>query len=176
MSCPKYMQFINKSLNLRRVLGSCEMTRLKSVFIDLSGTLHVDNDQTAGAVEALKRFSELFFSALTGFIISFSVPTNRLRTSDLNIRFVTNTTKESTKTLLDRLIKIGFELRPDEIYSSLNAAINYIKTNNLNPFYILSTDALSDFPVVNDDVEKDAVVIGLSPKDFNYDNMNAAFA
>lgn len=100
---------------------------------------------------------------------------NRLRTTELNIRFVTNTTKESTKTLLDRLIKIGFELRQDEIFSSLNAAINYIKTNNLNPFYILSTDALSDFPVVDQSRERDAVVIGLSPKDFHYENMNKAF-
>lgn len=52
------MQLINKSITLKRVLSSsCEMTRLKSVFIDLSGTLHVDNDQTAGAAEALKRYS-----------------------------------------------------------------------------------------------------------------------
>lgn len=31
------------------------MKRLKSIFIDLSGTLHIDNDQTPGAAEALKR-------------------------------------------------------------------------------------------------------------------------
>lgn len=52
------MQLINKSITLKRVLSSsCEMTHLKSVFIDLSGTLHVDNDQTPGAAEALKRYS-----------------------------------------------------------------------------------------------------------------------
>lgn len=51
------MQFINKSKTFNRVLGSkCEMTRLKSVFIDLSGTLHVDNDQTPGAAESLIRY------------------------------------------------------------------------------------------------------------------------
>lgn len=45
-------------ITLKRVLStsSSDMTRLKSVFIDLSGTLHVDNDQTPGAAEALKRY------------------------------------------------------------------------------------------------------------------------
>ncbi|KAJ6638783.1 Haloacid dehalogenase-like hydrolase domain-containing protein 2 [Pseudolycoriella hygida] len=129
------------------------MTRLKSIFIDLSGTLHVDNEQTAGAVEALKI----------------------LRSADLSIRFVTNTTKESSKTLFDRLINIGFELKQEDIFSSLSAAVNYIKANNLNPLYMLSDDALNDFPPVNDDAEKDAVVVGLSPKDFNYDTMTKAF-
>ncbi|XP_037030270.1 haloacid dehalogenase-like hydrolase domain-containing protein 2 [Bradysia coprophila] len=145
---------INNTLTLKRVLSCSEMARLKAVFIDLSGTLHVDNDQTPGAAVALQR----------------------LRKSDLSIRFVTNTTKESSKTLFDRLINIGFELNPDEIFSSLNAAKNYVRTNNLNPFYILSSDALTDFPPVNDSAEKDAVVVGLSPKDFHYDNMNTAFS
>lgn len=39
-----------------RAIGRTNMTRLKAVFIDLSGTLHVDNDQTPGAAEALKRY------------------------------------------------------------------------------------------------------------------------
>lgn len=154
------------------------MTRLKSIFIDLSGTLHVDNDQTPGASDALLKYNTQLMVFLFSILILlvFVLVFNRLRTSGLNIRFVTNTTKESTKTLFDRLIKLGFELKQDEIYSSLNAANSYVRTNNLNPFYILSTDALSDFPPINEDVEKNAVVIGLSPKDFNYENMNKAFA
>lgn len=59
------MQSINKSITLKRVLSSCEMTRLKSVFIDLSGTLHVDNDQTPGAAEALNRYNIILFCLYT---------------------------------------------------------------------------------------------------------------
>lgn len=37
---------------------------IKKVLIDLSGTLHIDNQVTGGAVEALKRYltSNLYFS------------------------------------------------------------------------------------------------------------------
>lgn len=31
--------------------------RLKAVLIDLSGTLHVENETTPGAVEALKKYA-----------------------------------------------------------------------------------------------------------------------
>lgn len=147
---------------------------IKSVFIDLSGTLHVDNDPTPEAAEALKRLCSITYTYnRTNFWIRLL---NRLRKAEVNIRFVTNTTKESSKTLFDRLINIGFELKQNEIFSSLNAAVNFVKSNNLNPFYILSSDALTDFPPIDDSKERNAVVIGLSPKDFNYDNMNKAFS
>ena len=47
--------------------------KLKALLIDLSGTLHVGNQPTPGAAEALKR----------------------LRDSGLPLRFISNTTKES---------------------------------------------------------------------------------
>lgn len=90
---------------------------------------------------------------------------------------MTNTTKESRQSLTYRLTKtIGFQIEENEIYSSLSAAVNYVKKQQLNPFYLLSEDARKDFPAITDgDREYDSVVVGLAPKEFFYENLNHAF-
>lgn len=89
------------------------------------------------------------------------------------MKFVTNTTKESSESLMKRLVKIGFKVSQDEIHSSLKAASNYVMENSLNPFYLISDDASKDFPKASEN--HDSVVIGLAPDKFNYDNINKAF-
>lgn len=125
---------------------------IKAALIDLSGTLHIEDEPTPNAIEALKR----------------------LRQINLHIKFVTNTTKESKETLYNRLKNIGFELEKSEIYSSLSAASDYVQKNNLNPFYVVSKDARKDFPL-GDETSYDSVVVGLAPTEFNYENLNKAF-
>lgn len=101
--------------------------------------------------------------------------TYRLRSSQIPIRFVTNTTKESGKTLYQRLKRIGFELDPSEIFSSLSAASAYVVKQQLRPLYLLTDDARGDFPSLLPDDELNAVVVGLAPNQFNYDTLNKAF-
>lgn len=98
----------------------------------------------------------------------------RLREAQVKVRFVTNTTKESVNTLYDRLIKLGFQLEKNEIWSSLTAATKYIKDNRLNPFYIASDDAMSQLPPTDSTKPTDAVVVGLAPEKFNFEYFNQA--
>lgn len=103
----------------------------------------------------------------------------RLRTNDnINVRFVTNTTKESKETLLNRLKNCGFDnICKNDIFTSLSAAEHYVKTNQLKPYYLLTDDAQKDFSEI-DSVEKgneNAVVVGLATDKFYYDNINDAF-
>ncbi|XP_075145270.1 haloacid dehalogenase-like hydrolase domain-containing protein 2 [Haematobia irritans] len=126
---------------------------IKAALIDLSGTLHVEDQPTPDAVNALKR----------------------LRESGILIKFVTNTTKESRQTLLNRLRDIGFKLEKEEIHSSLSAAVEYVKREKLNPFYLVSKDARTDFPENDDQKPLDAVAVGLAPEEFHYENLNKAF-
>lgn len=91
------------------------------------------------------------------------------------IKFVTNTTKESRQTLLNRLQAIGFEIDKNEIHSSLSAAVEYVKKEKLNPFYLLSKDARTDFPANDDGKPFDSVALGLAPDEFYYENLNKAF-
>lgn len=37
------------------------MNKLKAILIDLSGTLHIENDAIPGSIEALKRYSTRIF-------------------------------------------------------------------------------------------------------------------
>lgn len=88
---------------------------------------------------------------------------------------MTNTTKDSRQTLTDRLTKtIGFQIDQTEIYSSLSAAVDYVRTHQLSPYYLLSDDARKDFP--EETVENfDSVVVGLAPSQFHYENLSRAF-
>ncbi|XP_043272966.1 haloacid dehalogenase-like hydrolase domain-containing protein 2 [Venturia canescens] len=128
--------------------------KIKAVLIDLSGTLHIENTVILGAVEALKR----------------------LRQTNAIIKFVTNTTKESKSYLHNRLTQLGFHINQDEIFSSLAAARELILNRNLNPLLLIDTAAMEDFEdLKKSDSDLNAVVVGLAPEKFHYEELNQAF-
>ena len=98
----------------------------------------------------------------------------RLRDSGLALRFVTNTTKESKGTLLNRLKLLGFHINENEVFTSLTAARHLVEANNYRPFCLLEEDALKDFEGISMD-NPNAVVMGLSPSNFCYQKLNKAF-
>ncbi|KAJ1916593.1 hypothetical protein GGI13_002612 [Coemansia sp. RSA 455] len=126
---------------------------IKGVLLDLSGTLHIDNAVTPRAVEALKL----------------------LRNTGIKVRFVTNSTKTSDARLHAKLSKLGFELPPSEIFTSLSAAKRLVQQHNYRPLLILEDEALEQFTDINQDEPYNAVVIGLAPSKLDYRNMNSAF-
>ncbi|KAJ1653831.1 Haloacid dehalogenase-like hydrolase domain-containing protein 2 [Dispira simplex] len=127
---------------------------LRGVLIDLSGTLHIDNAVTPHSVEALQR----------------------LRKAGIKVLFCSNTTKEGGSQLHARLTNLGFQHHPKELFTSLMAALQLVKKYHLNPLLFLSPSANSDFTkLVNTDAKPNAVVVGLSPEDFNYLKLNEAF-
>lgn len=100
----------------------------------------------------------------------------------IQLRFVTNTTKESKDTLLQRLHRIGFtSINKDDMFTSLSAAVQFVQANKLKPFYLLTEDAKKDFGEqttgknVTATDDENAVVVGLAPDKFIYETMNAAF-
>jgi HAD superfamily hydrolase (TIGR01458 family) len=128
---------------------------IRAVLIDLSGTLHIENQAIPGAVEALKKL---------------------LQTS-LTIKFVTNTTKESQNFLYNRLTALGFPVQKEQIFSSLAAARALIVNKKLKPMLLLSPEALEDFEglACPKNETPTAVVIGLAPNEFHYERLNDAF-
>ncbi|CAJ0924595.1 unnamed protein product [Ranitomeya imitator] len=125
---------------------------LKAVLVDLSGTLHIEDTAIPGAQEALKR----------------------LRSAPVTIRFVTNTTKECKRTLLERLRRLHFDISEDEIFTSLTAARNLLEQKDVRPMLLVDDGALPDFEGIATD-SPNAVLIGLAPEHFNYQRMNLAF-
>jgi HAD superfamily hydrolase (TIGR01458 family) len=128
------------------------------VLIDLSGTLHIEDQVIPGCVEALKR----------------------LRSSvnpKFHLRFVTNTTKESRARLASRLTRLGFDISENEMHTSLSVARDLVVKNSLNPLLFLEPEAMEEFEFLqakgND--KKDSVLIGLNPDKFDYKHLNEAF-
>ncbi|AWP15030.1 Haloacid dehalogenase-like hydrolase domain-containing protein 2 isoform 3 [Scophthalmus maximus] len=125
---------------------------LKAVLIDLSGTLHIEDSAVPGAQDAL----------------------NRLRQASLAVKFVTNTTKESKRNLLERLQRLNFDVQEKEIFTSLSAARSLLEQEQHRPLLLVEDSALEDFAGI-DMSEPNAVVVGLAPDHFNYQTLNKAF-
>lgn len=99
---------------------------------------------------------------------------SRLRATNIKIKFVTNTTKESKRVLHERLKRIGFGIDREEIFTSLTAARQLIDQRNLRPYMLVADAAKEDFDGVSCENEN-AVLVGLAPEYFNYEHMTAAF-
>jgi len=110
-----------------------------------------------------------FYAILSVFCVF-----RRLRETGVSVRFVTNTTKESKETLLRRLTGIGFDIKAEEVFTSLTAARRLVDQRKLRPMLLLQQDALEDFKGV-DVNDPNAVVVGLAPDCFNYELLNKAF-
>ena len=72
---------------------------------------------------------------------------HRLRDSGLLLRFVTNTTKESKRLLLNRLSRVGLGVREDEAFTCLSATRRVIDSEGLRPMLLLDEAAMEDFEV-----------------------------
>jgi len=134
------------------------MARIRGVLVDLSGTIHIEDQVIPGAIQAIER----------------------LREHGLLLKFATNTTKEGRNRLHRRLLDIGFDIKREEMFTSLTAARDYLLQNNhMNPYLMVHDDAMEDFEEVGIRDSKGvdhstAVVVGLAPDKFNYTDMNTA--
>jgi len=146
------------------------------VLIDLSGTLHIDERAIPGSIEAVKRVLLAHSTTTT------TTATTTTARGGLQVRFVTNTSKESAASLRARLGRLGLPLPaegekqddPVKIFSSLTAARTYLQSRSLRPLLLLYSDSLSDFADL-DTRNPNAVVMGLAPDAFHYERLNEAF-
>lgn len=125
---------------------------LKALFIDLSGVLYIGTQAIPGAVAAVKK----------------------ARASQLQLRFVTNTSRKTRAQLLIDLHNLGFELAADELFTAPVAAHAWLQEKGLRPYCLIHQNIKSEF---SDLVQNNpnAVVIGDAEHDFCYDKLNRAF-
>lgn len=102
---------------------------------------------------------------------------DRLKKSNLQVKYVTNTTTESRRALHYRLTQMGFDVNINDIHSSLAATKNMIISKKLKPMLLLSPGALEDFEGLSHKKEEtpNAIIVGLAPKEFFYERFNEAF-
>ena len=87
---------------------------IRALFIDLSGTLHIGSTPTPNAVRALER----------------------LRKARIPFRLTSNTSKESTTDLLSRLHGMGFDVRKEELWTSLGALKDEVTRRGLKKYEV----------------------------------------
>ena len=93
--------------------------KLCAVFIDLSGTLHVDSAPIAGAPAAL----------------------DRLRAAGIPVRFVSNTTTQSSTSLLNDMTRMGFKIEKEEMFT--RCVYRYLYTQRSAPAVECNTTQLN---------------------------------
>ncbi|KAI0319842.1 HAD-like domain-containing protein [Amylostereum chailletii] len=140
------------------------MTRppIRALLIDLSGTLHVGTTPTPAAVHALAR----------------------LRASQIPFRFCSNTSKQSTASLHTSLAAIGFNVKPEELWTSIGAVRRVLDALAITRPYIIASDSAreelqpettSQGEPLDPDTPYDAVVLAFAPAQLDYSTLNAAF-
>jgi HAD superfamily hydrolase (TIGR01458 family) len=129
-----------------------EESMTNALLLDLSGVLYDGNKLIPGALEAVRR----------------------ARGSDLEVRFITNTSRKTRVQLLSHLRDLGFEVADTELFTAVDAARRWLRQRELRPFCLVHDNIRSEF----DDFEQtdpNAVLIADAADGFHYANLNRAF-
>ncbi|KAF8838162.1 HAD-like protein [Paxillus ammoniavirescens] len=127
---------------------------IRALLIDISGTLLIGSSPTPGAAWAL----------------------SRLREARVPFRFCSNTSKESTAAVHQKMVEAGLDAKLPELWTSIGA-----DAPSFRPYMLLSesakaecTDDASPY-TCTDSPRYDSVVIGLAPTLLDYEHLNMAF-
>ncbi|KAJ7103711.1 HAD-like domain-containing protein [Mycena crocata] len=144
---------------------------LRGLLIDISGTLLVGSTPTPRAIDAFRR----------------------LQAAGVPYRLCSNTSKESTFDMSQRLHRLGFDVCEGssgqgngsrEVWTSIGAAHRVMADMGIRRPYLLLSDSargelqssvLQESSLGEDHIPFDAVVVGLCPERLDYAHLNTAF-
>ena len=128
------------------------MTVFKGALLDLGGVVYVGDMLLPGAVEAL----------------------GRLRDAGIAIRFLTNTTRQSHRKLLEKLRSMGLSVAEEELFTPALAARRAIESQGLSPHLLIHPELEEDFAGLPSE-GRAALVVGDCGEGFTYAALNSAF-
>jgi HAD superfamily hydrolase (TIGR01458 family) len=128
---------------------------IKGFLIDLDGVVYIEDQTIPGAVETV----------------------NWLRRQGYPIRFLTNTTMRSRKSLVAKLLRFGVHAEPGEMFSTAVIAARWLADKGVARVQLLLTeDAQEDFAGFDiTDKQPEIVVVGDMGSAFTFDVLNSAF-
>ncbi len=134
---------------------SDKLTNIRLVLFDLDGTLYFKGKQIEGAAKTI----------------------NYLRDKGYKLRFLTNTDSLTVNEIHKRIIDHGIEAKPEEVFSPLAAAREFIKQNNNCSVYFLGSDSVqkSVCDLNIDPVKPHYVIIGDFRDKVSYETINNVF-
>lgn len=122
------------------------------ILLDLAGVVYEGQETVPGAPDAIAR----------------------LRRAGLPLRFITNTTRTTKQSILQRLARLGIEIVERELFTPAQAAREWLLENACRPHLLVHPNLREEF-AVEFDHSGGAVVVGDAGQDFNYANLNRAF-
>ena len=125
---------------------------IEALLLDLSGVLYEGDTVIPGAAEAVSRAQH----------------------SDLELRFITNTSQTTGARLLTHLRGMGFELEEAQLFTAVDAACQWLQQRKLRPFCLVHDNIRSEFEAI-DQSDPNAVLIADAAEGFNYRNLDRAF-
>lgn len=131
------------------------LSSTKGILFDLDGVLYVSSSTIDGAIEAIQK----------------------IRTSGMPCRFVTNTSTLSLASLHKKIQQLGFSIPENEIISAPQAALLYLRQLQ-DPVcrFLLANDVKKDFAEFRQsNTEAEYIVIGDIGNAWSYDLLNEVF-
>ncbi|MCE4225561.1 TIGR01458 family HAD-type hydrolase [Methylobacterium sp. C25] len=128
------------------------MPKVSGVLLDLSGVVFSGDDAIAGSLAAI----------------------DDLRSHNIPLCFVTNTTSAPLRGLLEKLQAIGVAASREDIFTPAVAACRLVKERGLTPHLLVHPNLLEDFdaPAAG---TPDAVIVGDAGAAFTFEALNEAF-
>lgn len=131
------------------------LNKIKGVLLDLNGVVFSETDLLPGALKFIEK----------------------LESSSMPFRYITNTTTMSQTGLAAHLHKIGLKINAEYILSPVQATVSWLKKNNKKSIHLVIEDELkADFREFNTDhTNPDVVIIGDIGERWNFRIMNKLF-
>lgn len=125
---------------------------VRGVLLDVGGVLYQGSEAIPGAPEAV----------------------TRLRDAGLPIRFLTNSTRQPKRRIVEKLRSFGIYVEPGEVMTPAAAACSWLEENSRSPHLLIHPDLEEDFAGCPG-AGPTAVVVGDAGPYFTYDRLNTAF-
>ncbi len=128
---------------------------IEGLLLDLDGVLYVEDEAVPGAAEAVAK----------------------LREAGLGLRFVTNTTSRSKRQTLERLERLGFEVKEEELVTpAALARSRCLDAGHDRVALVMNEQVKEDFEGLTETEEDvEAVIMGDLGEAFGFEILNHAF-
>lgn len=126
--------------------------RYEVVLVDLGGVVYVGDTPIAGSIDALVQ----------------------LKDAGIAIRYITNTTRSTRASLIEKLGRIGLEVQPEELFTPAHAVLDYLRRNDLDPHFLVHPSLAPEFESYVGG-SRPALVVGDAGDGFTYRALDEAF-
>ena len=123
---------------------------IKGVLLDIGGVLYEGDRPIEGAAEALREIRSRY-----------------------KVRFLSNSSRKPPEAVVKKLLDMGFELDPKEVFTALSAAKLFLRSQRSSAYVIATEEAKGYFEDLGYDERY--VLVCDAYKNFTYDNLNAGF-